>query len=440
MAKEIGIGIIGLGTVGASVAEILATRADLLERRAGARLRVTCVCDRGVSQRGEPLPAHVPAGVKVAASPAELARDEGVDIVIELIGGLDAAREAILAAIEAGKPVITANKHLLAVQGDEIFEKAEAKGVSVGFEAAVAGGIPILNAIRAGIGGDEITSVRGIMNGTANYILTEMAEKGLAFDTVLRAAQEAGYAEADPTFDIEGIDAAHKLAILAGMAFGTKVNFGDVYTEGISHVTPEDIFYAERFGYDIKLLGIAAKVNGEIELRVHPVMLRREELLGQIDGPINAVEIESAAIGSTLYTGPGAGGPATAGAVVSDLVRIARGLGDVGSRPLPPRLVSESELASIPVRPIGEIREAYYLRFTVKDQAGVLARIATELGEMGISIAQVLQPATARDAVPVIIMTHHCREADLMPAIAKLDATDIVLAPTVVIRIQDENL
>lgn len=441
MAKQsLGIGVIGLGTVGASVADILARRGALLERRAGAKLELVAVCDRGVSERGEKLPAGVPAGVKIAKSPVELAKLEEVDVVVELIGGLTAAREAILAAIEAGKPVVTANKHLLALHGDEVFGAAEKQGVYVGFEAAVAGGIPILNAIRAGIGGDEITAIRGIMNGTANYILTEMSERGLAFETVLRAAQEAGYAEADPTFDIEGIDAAHKLAILAGMAFGTRVDFSDVFTEGISHITPDDIDYARGFGYDIKLLGIAAKVNGEIELRVHPVMLRQEELLGQIDGPINAIEVHSASIGTTLYTGPGAGGGATAGAVVSDLVRIGRALHDGAAKPLPPRLVYESELGKIPVREMGEIREAYYLRFTVKDQAGVLARIATVLGEAGISIAQVLQPATEMDSVPVIIMTHHCREADIMPAVKKLDATDIVLAPTVVVRIQDENL
>lgn len=452
---KIGIGLIGLGTVGTSVVELLAAEQDVLRARIGEDLAITCVCDRGVAQRGEKLPGLLQAAKPgIVADPLEVVAEKSVDVVVELIGGTSPAKEVALAAIEAGKPFVTANKALLALHGNEIFAAAAAKNVPLGYEASVAGGIPILNALRGGLAGDRVTAVRGIINGTANYILSEMFEKGDPFEEVLKRAQEAGYAEADPTFDVEGIDAAHKLALLASLAFGTQINFDDITCEGISGITPEDIEFGRRFGYRIKLLAIAKVVDEELELRVHPVMLPDDRLLAQIQGATNAIEVESAAIGQTVFVGPGAGGHPTAGAVLGDLVACCRAINrsrqgdsemrapvETGLLMTPPRLVPEGELRELPVRAMGAIKSAYYLRVTARDEPGVLARIAGILGEAGVSIAELFQPLRSKkESVPIVLLTHRTREEAVRKALPEIDTLDVVETSTVLIRVEDRRL
>ena len=437
--RKIGIGLVGIGTVGAATAELLYEERELLARRVGADVRLVAVCDKRFKSLDE-----MPKGIgkpRIVGDFKDLVADKEVDIVVELMGGTGVAKELALRVLGAGKPLVTANKALLALHGDEIFAKAAEKGVPVGFEASVAGGVPILRALREGISGDRVTSVRGIVNGTSNFILSEMSDRGESFEKVLKEAQKAGYAEADPTFDIEGVDAAHKLALLAGLSFGTRVNFKDIYTEGISKITAEDIAYGKRLGYRVKLLAIAKHQNGAMELRVHPVLLPEGALLAQINGVLNGIEVQSVNIGTTHYTGRGAGGPATSGAVVSDIVAIARSLLGGKGALAPPRLVPEKDLANIPVRGVGEIESAYYLRFTVRDRPGVLAKITGILGEAGVSIAELMQPLRSKDeSVPILVMTHRCSESAVAKALPKINALDVVTAPTAMIRVEDERL
>ncbi len=431
--NEIGVGVIGMGTVGAGVVQILLENADEIARRLGFGLRLVKVADKDLdSDRGIQVDRSL-----MTTDAAEVIGHPEVQVIVELIGGYEPAKTFLLEAVRAGKSVVTANKALLAVHGDEIFSEARVKGVDVGFEASVGGGIPILRAVREGLASDRIERVYGILNGTTNYILTEMKEKGESFDRVLREAQRLGYAEADPTFDVDGVDAAHKITILASMAFGCRVPFDQAYTEGIRDLTPQDIEYAADFGYDIKLLGIAKRDGGRVEVRVHPTMIPSEHLLAGVRGVYNAVFVEAEFLGPTLYYGQGAGRRATASAVVADVVDIARNLAKGGSGRVPARAFPEEAMESATLKPIEDVVCQYYLRFTALDRPGVLSKIAGVLGAYGISIESVVQKGRdAGQAVPLVIMTHEAREADVRHALGEIDSLGVTLGRPSLIRIE----
>ncbi|NOY45272.1 MAG: homoserine dehydrogenase [Deltaproteobacteria bacterium] len=431
--NEIGVGVIGMGTVGAGVVQVLLENADEIARRLGFGLRLVKVADKDLdSDRGIQVDRSL-----MTTDAREVIEHPEVQVVVELIGGYEPAKTFLLEAIRAGKSVVTANKALLAVHGDEIFGEARAKGVDVGFEASVGGGIPILRAVREGLASDRIDRVYGILNGTTNYILTEMKEKGESFDRVLREAQRLGYAEADPTFDVDGVDAAHKITILASMAFGCRVPFDQAYTEGIRDLTPQDIEYAADFGYDVKLLGIAKRDGGRVEVRVHPTMIPSDHLLADVRGVYNAVFVEAEFLGPTLYYGQGAGRRATASAVVADVVDIARNLTKGGSCRVPARAFPEESLEPATLKPIEDVVCQYYLRFTALDRPGVLSKIAGVLGAYGISIESVVQKGRdAGQAVPLVIMTHEAREADVRHALGEIDSLGVTLGRPSLIRIE----
>ncbi len=431
--NEIGVGVIGMGTVGAGVVQILQENADEIARRLGFGLRLVKVADKDLdSDRGIQVDRSL-----MTTDAREVIGHPEVQVVVELIGGYEPAKTFLLEAIRAGKSVVTANKALLAVHGDEIFGEARARGVDVGFEASVGGGIPILRAVREGLASDRIERVYGILNGTTNYILTEMKEKGESFDRVLREAQRLGYAEADPTFDVDGVDAAHKITILASMAFGCRVPFDQAYTEGIRDLTPQDIEYAADFGYDVKLLGIAKRDGGRVEVRVHPTMIPSDHLLADVRGVYNAVFVEAEFLGPTLYYGQGAGRRATASAVVADVVDIARNLAKGGSCRVPARAFPEEALEPATLKPIEDVVCQYYLRFTALDRPGVLSKIAGVLGAYGISIESVVQKGRdAGQAVPLVIMTHEAREADVRHALGEIDSLGVTLGRPALIRIE----
>lgn len=431
--REVGVGIIGIGTVGAGVVQVLQENAAEIERRLGARLRVVRVADKDIdTDRGVPMDRAV-----LTTDADEVLENPEVQIVVELIGGYEPAKGFLLQAIANGKHVVTANKALLAVHGDQVFEAARDAGVDIGFEASVGGGIPILRAVREGMAANRIRSVLGILNGTTNYILTEMKERGEAFERVLREAQKLGYAEADPTFDVEGVDAAHKLTILATMAFGCRVPFAAVYTEGISRITPQDIEYAEEFGYDVKLLAIAKRDGKRVEVRVHPTMIPSSHMLADVRGVYNAVYVDADFLGPSLYYGQGAGRRATASAVVGDIIELARNvLRGAGGR-VPPRAFQEEALSAAEIKPIEEVVCQYYLRFTALDKLGVLSRISGILGECGISIESVVQKGRdAGQAVPLVFMTHEAREADVRRALGEIDTLGVTLGLPALIRIE----
>ena len=384
--------------------------------------------------------AIVGDAAKVVADPREIIANPDIDIIVELIGGYGLARELVLEAIAAGKHVVTANKALLAVHGTEIFEAAHAKGVMVAFEAAVAGGIPIIKALREGLTANRIQWVAGIINGTTNFILSEMRDKGLDFEVVLKEAQRLGYAEADPTFDIEGVDAAHKATIMSAIAYGIPVQFDKAYVEGITQLGAADIKYAEQLGYRIKLLGITKRVEGSVELRVHPTLVPAKRLIANVEGAMNAVMVQGDAVGTTLYYGKGAGSEPTASAVIADLVDITRlHTADPLNR-VPHLAFQPSELSDLPVLPMSEVVTSYYLRLRVADQAGVLAKVTGILGESGISIDAVLQreAGEGENQTDVIILTHDTREGSMDAAIAQMQALPTVLAP--ITRIRKEEL
>jgi len=431
--KEIGVGIIGIGTVGAGVVQVLRENAGEIERRLGSRLRLVRVADKDIeTDRGVPMDRSV-----LTTDVADVVENPEIQIVVELIGGYEPAKGFLLRAIANGKHVVTANKALLAVHGDEIFAAARAHGVDVGFEASVGGGIPILRAVREGMAANRIRSVFGILNGTTNYILTEMKERGEAFERVLREAQKLGYAEADPTFDVEGVDAAHKLSILATMAFGCRVPFASVFTEGISRITPQDIEYAEDFGYDVKLLGIAKRDGKRVEVRVHPTMIPSNHLLADVRGVFNAVYVDADFLGPTLYYGQGAGRRATASAVVGDIIELARNLRLGVAGRVPPRAFQEDALEEARIKPIEEVVCQFYLRFMALDKPGVLSRISGILGEYGISIESVVQKGRdAGQAVPLVFMTHEAREADVRQALGEIDTLGVTLGSPALIRIE----
>jgi len=435
--NTINVGIIGVGTVGSGVMKLLNDNMEVIEKRLGARLHIKQVADKEPDrERVIKIPDSL-----MTTDPWEIIQDESVPIVVELIGGTTVAKELILEAIDRGKHVVTANKALLALYGEEIFSAAAKRGVDIGFEASVGGGIPILRAIREGYVANRILSIYGIINGTSNYILTKMTEEGRRFDEVLKAAQKKGYAEADPTLDINGGDAAHKLAIAVTLSFGTGIRLEDIYTEGIGNITPLDINFADEFGYKIKLLAVAKARNDGIEgieVRVHPTLVEKGTPLANVSGVYNAIYIVGDALGPNMLYGMGAGMMPTASAVVGDLVEIARNIIYKTSRVVPPRSYQDSYITRLPIIPITHIVTRYYIRFQVVDKPGVLGQIAGILGKYNISIASVIQKERKIGGdVPVVIMTHEARESDLIRSLEEIDRLPVIKGRSVFIRIED---
>jgi homoserine dehydrogenase len=438
--KAIQVGLLGIGTVGSGTFNVLKRNQEEIQRRAGRGIEITMVADLDVAR----AQSVVGPNVKVVNDARAIITNPEIDIVIELIGGYGIAKQLVLEAIAAGKHVVTANKALLAVHGTEIFAAASAKGVMVAFEAAVAGGIPIIKALREGLTANRIQWIAGIINGTTNFILSEMRDKGLDFDVVLKEAQRLGYAEADPTFDIEGVDAGHKVTLMSAIAYGIPVQFDKAYVEGITELGAADIKYAEQLGYRIKLLGITKRTAKGIELRVHPSLVPSKRLLANVEGAMNAVVVNGDAVGTTLYYGKGAGSEPTASAVVADLVDIARLHTADPLHRVPHLAFQPNALSKLPVLPIEEVVTSYYLRLRVADQAGVLAQVTGILAGAGISIDAVLQREAdevggeGSQQTDVIILTHDAREGTLNGAMAQLQALPTVLAP--IVRIRKEEL
>ncbi|MCM2296530.1 homoserine dehydrogenase [Rhodoferax sp.] len=444
--KPIQVGLLGIGVVGSGTFNVLKRNQEEIKRRAGRGIEITQVADLNVARARE----LVGPGVSVVDDARAVIANPDIDIVIELIGGYGVAKTLVLEAIAAGKHVVTANKALLAVHGTEIFAAASAKGVMVAFEAAVAGGIPIIKALREGLTANSIQWIAGIINGTTNFILSEMRDKGLDFAVVLKQAQALGYAEADPTFDIEGVDAAHKATIMSAIAFGIPVQFDKAYVEGITKLGAADIKYAEQLGYRIKLLGITKRTPKGIELRVHPCLIPAKRLIANVEGAMNAVMVQGDAVGTTLYYGKGAGSEPTASAVIADLVDITR-LHTADPKQRVPHLAFQpNAMSDLPVMAMGEVITSYYLRLRVADETGVLAKVTGILADAGISIDAVLQreadeigteASAGLPQVPqtdVIILTHDCLEADMNAAIGKMQALPTVLEP--ITRIRKEEL
>jgi homoserine dehydrogenase len=432
--KPINVGLLGIGTVGGGTFAVLKRNQEEITRRAGRSIVIRMVADR------EEEKARQIAGddVIITGDANEVVTNPDIDIVIELIGGYTAARDLILKAIENGKHVITANKALLASHGTEIFAAAQRKGVMVAFEAAVAGGIPIIKALREGLTANRIEWIAGIINGTSNFILSEMRDKGLTFDTVLKQAQKLGYAEADPTFDIEGIDAAHKLTIMGSIAFGIPMQFDKVYTEGITRLTREDIRYAEELGYRIKLLGITKRTSRGIELRVHPTLIPTKRLIANVEGVMNAIVVRGDAVGSTLYYGPGAGAEPTASSVVADLVDVTR-MHTADPRHRVPHLAFQpGRLSNTPILSMDEVETSYYLRLRVMDKPGALADITRVLADLNISIDAMVQkePSEGEDQVDIIMLTHLAMEKNINAAIAGIKKLPLTTGKVTRIRLE----
>jgi homoserine dehydrogenase len=439
--KPIQVGLLGLGTVGSGTFNVLQRNQEEIRRRAGRSIQITMVAARNV----ERAKGIVGDAARVVADAREIIANPAIDIVVELIGGYDIAKTLVMEAIAAGKHVVTANKALLAVHGTEIFAAAHAKGVMVAFEAAVAGGIPIIKSLREGLSANRIEWIAGIINGTTNFILSEMRAKGLDFDAVLKEAQRLGYAEADPTFDIEGVDAAHKLTIMSAIAFGTPVQFERAHIEGITKLQAADITYAEQLGYRIKLLGITKRRddlgrNAGIELRVHPTLVPTKRLIANVEGAMNAVVVHGDAVGTTLSYGKGAGSEPTASAVVADLVDITRLHTADPDHRVPHLAFQPDQLSDTPILGIAQVVTSFYLRLQVADQAGVLARITGILAEHAISIDALLQRESAEGEAhtDVIILTHDTVEGEMNKALAQMQALPTVLAP--IVRIRKEEL
>ncbi|MES2686547.1 MAG: homoserine dehydrogenase [Pseudomonadota bacterium] len=438
--KPIKVGLLGMGTVGSGVFTVLNRNQEEIFRRAGRGIEIAMVADLDTAR----AQAAAGAGITVVDDARKVIANPEIDIVIELIGGYGIAKALVLEAIEAGKHVVTANKALLAVHGTEIFAAAHRKGVMVAFEAAVAGGIPIIKALREGLTANRIQWIAGIINGTTNFILSEMRDKGLDFDVVLKEAQRLGYAEADPTFDIEGVDAAHKATLMSAIAFGIPVQFDKAYVEGITKLGAQDIKYAEQLGYRIKLLGITKKTAKGIELRVHPSLVPAKRLIANVEGAMNAVVVQGDAVGTTLYYGKGAGSEPTASAVIADLVDIARLHGADAAQRVPHLAFQPQSMSDMPILAMSEVVTSYYLRLNVADEAGVLAKVTGILAEAGISIDAMLQReaddvggegATQTD---LIILTHDCVEAKMNSALTQMQALPTVLSP--ITRIRKEEL
>ncbi len=437
--KPIKVGLLGVGNVGSGTFNVLERNQEEIRRRAGRGIEIVAVSARNLERARE----RTGGKVKVVASPFDIVNDPEIDIVVELIGGYDEAKALVLQAIANGKHVVTANKALLAVHGNEIFAAAQAKGVMVAFEAAVAGGIPIIKALREGLTANRIDWLAGIINGTTNFILSEMRDKGLDFATVLKQAQELGYAEADPTFDIEGVDAAHKATIMSAIAFGIPVQFDKAHVEGISKLNAIDIRYAEQLGYRIKLLGIAkrATVNGVegVELRVHPTLIPSKRLIANVEGAMNAVLVQGDAVGATLYYGKGAGAEPTASAVIADLVDITRLATADPEHRVPHLAFQPNAMTNIEILPMSEITTSYYLRMNVSDQPGVLADLTRILADATISIDAMLQkePADGETKTDIIFLTHQTQEKNVTAAIAKMEGLATVCGSVTKIRLEN---
>jgi homoserine dehydrogenase len=434
-AREINVGIIGFGTVGSGTVRILLENSAQLKSRTGLDIRVRKVADLDITRdRGVILPPGV-----LTTDANSIINDPDIDIVAELMGGINPAKDFILRAIRNGKHIVTANKALLATEGNEIFGEAASKGVEIGFEASVAGGIPIIKALREGLVGNRILTIFGIINGTSNYILTKMTDEKVEFSDALKEAQMLGYAEADPTFDIEGIDTAHKLTILSSLAYGIPLSYDRVYKEGITRITAEDIAFASELGYRIKLLAIAKAVNGEVEMRVHPTMVPNEYLISKIDGVFNAIYVEGDAAGSSLYYGRGAGDLPTGSAVVSDIVDIGKNILAGGAARFS-GIFSGGAGSGLGVRRMEEVESMYYFRFSALDNPGVLSKISGILGNHNISISSVIQKGrSAVASVPLVVLTHVAREKDVLKAVAEIDNMPVVSDKTLFIRVEGKQ-
>ena len=432
--KPVNVGVLGLGTVGGGTVNVLKRNAAEIARRAGRQIVITRASAKDLSKK-RICDTH---GVILSADPMDIINDPSIDIVVELIGGTGFVKELILQAIENGKHVVTANKSLIALHGNEIFAKASKKGVIVAFEAAVAGGIPIIKAIREGLSGNQIQWLAGIINGTGNFILTEMRDKGRDFNDVLAEAQALGYAEADPTFDVEGIDAGHKLTILASIAFGIPLQFDKVYTEGITHITRIDVEYAEQLGYRIKHLGIARNTPAGIELRVHPTLIPERRLIANVNGVMNAVLVKGDAVGATLYYGAGAGAEPTASSVVADIIDVVRALTSDPENRVPHLAFQADALADIPVLKSDSFKTSYYLRLNAEDKPGVLADVTRILADHHISIEAIIQKEPLRDetAIPIILLTQITLEKEMNAAITKIEALKTVTGKVNRIRME----
>ena len=432
--KPVKVGVLGLGTVGSGTVNVLQRNADEISRRAGRGIEVSHATARDINKKRD----CDTSTLTIVADPNEVVSQADIDIVVELIGGDTLAKDLVLKAIENGKHVVTANKALIAKHGNEIFAAAQAKGVMVAFEAAVAGGIPIIKAIREGLAGNSIEWLAGIINGTGNFILTEMRDKGRDFADVLAEAQALGYAEADPTFDVEGIDAAHKLTILASIAFGIPLQFDAAYTEGISKVSQDDVTYAEELGYRIKHLGISRRTAEGIELRVHPTLIPERRLIANVDGVMNAVLVQGDAVGPTLYYGAGAGADPTASAVVADIVDVVRVLTSDPENRVPHLAFQADSLSDIAVLPMDKVETAYYLRMQADDKPGVLADVTRILGEKGISIEAIIQkePMVGSDKANIIFLTHRILESNMNEAINQIEALNTIQGDVTRIRVE----
>ena len=433
--KPIRVGLLGIGTVGGGTWDVLNRNADEIRRRAGRAIEITQVADKAVEL------ARKKVGRKALVTPDafQLVRDKSIDIVVELIGGYTVAKDLVLEAIKRGKHVVTANKALLATHGNEIFKAAQKKGVMVGFEASVGGGIPIIKALREGLAANRIDWIAGIINGTSNFILSEMRDKGISFDSALKDAQKRGYAETDPTFDIEGVDAAHKLTILAALAFGIPMQFKKAYTEGISKLTQEDIRYAEELGYRIKLLGITKRKDKGIELRVHPTLVPTRRLIANVEGVMNGILVKGDAVGPTLYYGAGAGAQPTASAVVADLIDVTRLITADPEHRVPHLAFQPDQLSQVPILGIQEVETAYYLRMRVTDKPGVLADITRILAGSKISIDAMVQkePGKGEKRVDIVMLTHQALEKNVNQAIARIEKLSTVVGAVTRIRLEE---
>jgi homoserine dehydrogenase len=433
--KPINVGLLGIGTVGGGTFTVLQRNADEIARRAGRPIRITVVADKNLE-----LAKKVTGGkCRLTDDAFSVVSDPEVDIIIELIGGTGVAKELVMKAIANGKHVVTANKALLATHGNEIFKAAQDKGVMVAFEAAVAGGIPIIKAVREGLTANRIEWIAGIINGTTNFILSEMRDKGLGFDVVLKEAQRLGYAEADPTFDIEGVDAAHKITILASLAFGIPMQFDKAYIEGISKLDAIDIKYAEQLGYRIKLLGITRRTPEGVELRVHPTLIPARRLIANVEGAMNAVLVQADAVGATMYYGKGAGAEPTASAVIADLVDVTRMHTADPENRVPHLAFQPNAMADLKILPMDEVQTSYYLRLRVQDKPGVLADITRILADEHISIEAMIQkePGEGEDQTDLIMLTHLTREKHINAAIEKIEKLQVVAGKATRVRMEE---
>ena len=434
LLEPVKVGVLGLGTVGCGTVNILLRNADEITRRAGRGIQINIACMRDSKKTR----ACDTSSIRLTEDPNKVVTDPSVEIVLELIGGTDKAKDLVLKAIDHGKHIVTANKALIALHGNEIFQHAQEKGVTVAFEAAVAGGIPIIKAIREGLAGNSIQWLAGIINGTGNFILTEMRDKARDFDDVLKEAQQLGYAEADPTFDVEGIDAAHKLTILASIAFGVPLQFESVYTEGITEITSEDVAFAAELGYRIKHLGVAKRTPKGLELRVHPTLIPHRRLLANVDGVMNAILVKADALGPSLYYGAGAGAEPTGSAVVADLVDVVRALTTDPENRVPHLAFQPGALSNIPILTMDDVSTAYYLRIHVQDRPGVLADVTQIFADHAISIEAIIQKESQANisSVPIIILTHEVSEQNMNQAISKIEKLETITSKVMRIRLE----